>query len=318
MFEQERQKRLVGLSVTMLVALFLAMSMGTGVLGSQPSQRARGDIPPELLSLYQAAAAACPGLPWSVLAAIGKLESDHGRSTAPGVTKGTSSTGTAGPMQIGVGGKAGNTFAAYAVDADGGGADVYSPADAIFTVANHLCRNGARDGADLRGAVVAFRHTDRYMDKVSRLATRYEGFALSPAPGPAPARDGRPEAPDSPSYQRLTPTAKRLYAKVGQTFKVSEIGGWRAVGSVEGSDHPHGRALDVMIAYPSPAGRVVGWRIAKWAVANAEQFDVKYVIFNGRIWTRSRGWHGYRHPSDPCNCNPTLRHDDHVHISVRH
>jgi hypothetical protein len=105
---------------------------------------------------------------------------------------------------------------------------------------------------------------------------------------------------------------------VGQTFKVSEIGGWRAVGSVEGSDHPHGRALDVMIAYPSPAGRVVGWRIAKWAVANAEQFDVKYVIFNGRIWTRSRGWHGYRHPSDPCNCNPTLRHDDHVHISVRH
>jgi hypothetical protein len=43
---------------------------------------------------------------------------------------------------------------------------------------------------------------------------------------------------------------------------------------------------------------------------------VKYVIFNGRIWTGDRGWHGYRHPSDPCNCNPTLRHDDHVHISV--
>jgi hypothetical protein len=40
------------------------------------------------------------------------------------------------------------------------------------------------------------------------------------------------------------------------------------------------------------------------------------VIFNGRIWTRGRGWHAYRHPSDPCNCNPTLRHDDHVHISV--
>ena len=51
-------------------------------------------------------------------------------------------------------------------------------------------------------------------------------------------------------------------------------------------------------------------------VANADTFDIKYVIFNGRIWTRTRGWHGYRHPSDPCNCNPTLRHDDHVHISV--
>jgi hypothetical protein len=318
MFEQLRQKRLAWLSVTMLVTLFLAMSMGTGVLGSQPSQRARGDIPPELLSIYQAAAAACPGLPWSVLAAIGKLESDHGRSKAPGVTDGTSSAGAAGPMQIGVGGKAGNTFADYAVDADGGGADVYNPADAIFTVANHLCRNGARDGADLRGAVRAYRHTDRYMDKVSRIAIRYEGFAPSPAAGPAPPRDGRFAAPDSPSYQRLTPTAKRLYAKVWQTFKVASIGGWRAVGSVEGSDHPHGRALDVMVPYPSAPGRVVGWRIAKWAVANAERYDVKYVIFNGRIWTRSRGWHGYRHPSDPCNCNPTLRHDDHVHISVRH
>ena len=40
------------------------------------------------------------------------------------------------------------------------------------------------------------------------------------------------------------------------------------------------------------------------------------MIFNGRIWTGDQGWHGYRHPSDPCNCNPTLRHDDHVHISV--
>jgi hypothetical protein len=73
-----------------------------------------------------------------------------------------------------------------------------------------------------------------------------------------------------------------------------------------------------MVDYPSPKGRALGWRIAGWAVANADTFDIKYVIFNGRIWTRTRGWHGYQHPSDPCNCNPTLRHDDHVHISVRH
>ena len=231
MFGRARQWRLAGVSTTMLVALFLAMSMGTSVLGSQPSQRARGDIPGELLSVYQAAAATCPGLPWSVLAAIGKLESDHGRSKAPGVASGTSSAGAAGP---------------------------------------------------------------------------------------SPPRDGKFVAPDNPSYQRLTPTAKRLYATVWRTFKITSIGGWRSVGSVEGSDHPHGRALDVMIPYPSAPGRVVGWRIAKWAVAGADRYDVKYVIFNGRIWTRGRGWHGYRHPSDPCNCNPTLRHDDHVHISVRH
>jgi peptidoglycan hydrolase CwlO-like protein len=123
--------------------------------------------------------------------------------------------------------------------------------------------------------------------------------------------------PDTDSYQRLTPTAKRLYGLVVRIFDVHAIGGWRPSGSVPGSDHPHGRAIDVMVAYPSSDGRALGWRIATWAAGNAWALDVSYVIFNGRIWTPGRGWHGYRHPSDPCNCNPTLRHDDHVHISVR-
>jgi septal ring factor EnvC (AmiA/AmiB activator) len=123
--------------------------------------------------------------------------------------------------------------------------------------------------------------------------------------------------PDTASYQRLTPTAKRLYSLVVRTFDVHAIGGWRPSGSVPGSDHPHGRAIDVMVGYPSSDGRALGWRIATWAAGNAGALEVKYVIFNGRIWTPGRGWHGYRHPSDPCNCNPTLRHDDHVHISVR-
>jgi hypothetical protein len=139
-----------------------------------------------------------------------------------------------------------------------------------------------------------------------------------PAGDPTPPRDGMFVGPKSPSYQRLTPAAKGLYAVMRQGFGIQSVGGWRPVGSVEGSDHPHGRAIDAMVAYPDPEGRALGWRIAKWAVAHAGTFDVKYVIFNGRIWTRSRGWHGYRHPSNPCNCDPTLRHDDHVHISVRH
>jgi hypothetical protein len=76
-------------------------------------------------------------------------------------------------------------------------------------------------------------------------------------------------------------------------------------------------ALDVFVGYPSVQGRALGWRVANWAADNAWALDVKYVIFNGRIWTGGQGWHGYRHPSDRCNCNPTLRHDDHVHISMR-
>jgi len=122
--------------------------------------------------------------------------------------------------------------------------------------------------------------------------------------------------PDTASYRRLTPTAKRLYGLVVRIFDVHSIGGWRPSGSVPGSDHPHGRAIDVMVGYPSSDGRALGWRIATWASGNAWALDVTYVIFNGRIWTPGRGWHGYQHPADPCNCNPTLRHDDHVHISV--
>jgi septal ring factor EnvC (AmiA/AmiB activator) len=126
-----------------------------------------------------------------------------------------------------------------------------------------------------------------------------------------------PAGPSAASYQRLTPTAKRLYGLVTRIFDIHAIGGWRPSGSVPGSDHPRGRALDVFVSYPSAQGRALGWRVANWAADNAWALDVKYVIFNGRIWTGGQGWHGYRHPSDPCNCNPTLRHDDHVHISVR-
>jgi septal ring factor EnvC (AmiA/AmiB activator) len=126
-----------------------------------------------------------------------------------------------------------------------------------------------------------------------------------------------PAGSSTSSYQRLTPTAKRLYRLVTRVFDIHAIGGWRPSGSVPGSDHPKGRALDVFISYPSAQGRALGWRVANWAADNAWALDVKYVIFNGRIWTGDEGWHAYRHPSDPCNCNPTLRHDDHVHISVR-
>ena len=54
-------------------------------------------------------------IPWSVLAAIGKVESDHGRVRLPGVRSGSNWAGACGPMQIGCvpGSKAGNSWARY-------------------------------------------------------------------------------------------------------------------------------------------------------------------------------------------------------------
>jgi NlpC/P60 family protein len=176
------------LGAVFMALVLVAVALSTSLLGGgTPSQQAQQDIPPRLLPVYQAAADSCPGLPWSVLAAIGKVETDHGRSAAPGVTSGANFAGAAGPMQIGIGGKAGNTFAGYAVDADGGGADVYNPIDAIFTAANYLCRNGAARGADVAKAVFAYNHADWYVTKVLAIASGYA--ATQGLPPGAPAED---------------------------------------------------------------------------------------------------------------------------------
>jgi hypothetical protein len=155
-------KLLIGVfAAIFLVLALLALGISTALIGGgAPSPQAQQDIPPQLLPVYQTAADSCPGLPWSVLAAIGKVETDHARSTAPGVRSGANFAGAAGPMQIGVGGKAGNTWGGYAVDGDGGGADVYNPVDAIFTAANYLCQNGANKGADVAGAVFQFAYSE--------------------------------------------------------------------------------------------------------------------------------------------------------------
>ena len=147
--------------------------------------------------------------------------------------------------------------------------------------------------------------------RAARLA-RERAAASRPTVISSDSDGGHLGGPNTASYNYLTPNGKRVYGLVERIFDVHSIGGWRPYGSVPGSDHPRGRAIDVM----TWSNRSLGWRIATWASGNAWALNVKYVIFNGRIWTRGRGWHGYRHPSDPCNCNPTLRHDDHVHISV--
>jgi membrane-bound lytic murein transglycosylase B len=99
------------------------------------------DIPSEYLRLYHAAGDA-NGVSWRILAAIGKNESDHGRSTLPGVASGVNSAHCcSGPMQICTKASCGNTWGAYGVDANGDGViSPYQPADAIFA-AGALLKN---------------------------------------------------------------------------------------------------------------------------------------------------------------------------------
>jgi len=92
---------------------------------------------------------------------------------------------------------------------------------------------------------------------------------------------------------------------------VSSIGGLYG-GSVPGSDHPMGKALDVMIAnYLSSQGIAAGSRIADWFIQNPNAFGTKYVIWRDRI-NQGGQWAPYSHPSGN---NDTLQHRDHVHLS---
>jgi hypothetical protein len=50
-------------------------------------------IPAGMLDVYGRASASCPGLPWTVLAAIGTVESANGTSSLPGVHSGTNPAG---------------------------------------------------------------------------------------------------------------------------------------------------------------------------------------------------------------------------------
>jgi hypothetical protein len=160
---------------------------GRAALGRSPgprptaatSQAARADIPAGFLRLYRQAAHRCPGLGWAVLAAVGKVESDHGRARLPGVRSGTNWAGAAGPMQFGVGGRAGNTWVGYRTDGNHDGrASVYDPRDAIPAAADYLCAHGT--SRDLAGALYAYNHSPAYVAQVLRLAGRYQAASKGP------------------------------------------------------------------------------------------------------------------------------------------
>jgi hypothetical protein len=141
-----------------------------------PSPAARADIPAGYLATYRAAAPRhCPGLSWTILAGIGKVESDHGRARLPGVRSGWNQAGAAGPMQFGIGrGRAGNAWARFGRDDDHNGrTSVYDPGDAIPTAARYLCDAGAPRHLD--AALYAYNPSAAYVARVKWWAARYRG-----------------------------------------------------------------------------------------------------------------------------------------------
>jgi len=155
------------------------------------SKQATDSIPTNYLAGYQKIGAHY-GIPWEVLAGIGEVESNHGRANMPGVRSGQNGFGAAGPMQIGIGGAAGDQWGGPAIhpagqslggvgtDGNGDGiANVYDPADAIPGAAKYLLAHGAP--GDLPTAIFAYNHLESYVQDVLSWASTYTkgGFTVT-------------------------------------------------------------------------------------------------------------------------------------------
>lgn len=103
----------------------------------------------------------------------------------------------------------------------------------------------------------------------------------------------------------LTPNGRAAYRAVCAEFpEVSSYGGRRAD---PGSDHNSGNAVDIMIT------GATGDRITEFLIANRDRLNVKYVIFEQKIYASYTGWSG-RAMED--RGSVTANHYDHVHVSV--
>jgi len=162
----------IGMPVGILLLLGGAEPCGGGGSGPAPSAAATNGIPANYLALYQAAGQRY-GIPWNLIAAIGAIETDHGRSTLPGVSSGANYAGAGGPMQF-----LQATFNQYGVDGNNDGTTSrYDPRDAIPSAANYLKASGAP--RDLHRAIFAYNHSEAYVQSVLAKMREYAGTAPS-------------------------------------------------------------------------------------------------------------------------------------------
>jgi hypothetical protein len=118
------------------------------------------EIPPFLLPIYQACGSEY-GIPWEVLAAINKIETDFGTNLN------VSSAGAVGWMQF-----LPSSWETYGLDANGDGRkDPYNPVDAICAAAHYLKVAGGEK--DLYNAILAYNHADWYAQEVLTYARAY-------------------------------------------------------------------------------------------------------------------------------------------------
>jgi murein DD-endopeptidase MepM/ murein hydrolase activator NlpD len=174
-----------------------------------------------LSGLWRRAGAAY-GIPWEVLAAINKIESNFGRNMGP------SSAGAIGWMQF-----MPSTWMRWGTDASGDGiADPWNAEDAVFSAARYLAAAGGR--TDLQRGIFAYNHAQWYVDDVLQLARLYghggPGVAFSfdrlqvrlDSARKAVSRANRRLVAVSKSERRIARHARQLHARMERARLLSD------------------------------------------------------------------------------------------------
>lgn len=180
--------------MALLLAGGAGANCGPGTSASQPQvSAAANSIPANYLKWFQKVGLQY-NVPWPILAGIGKVESNDGRTSLPGVTSGQNGFGAAGPMQIGIEGASGNTWGGapvhaasqvvngVATDENGDGvASVYEVSDAIAGAAKYLVAHGVQQNP--AAAIFAYNHASWYVQEVLTWASDYSagGFTVASA-----------------------------------------------------------------------------------------------------------------------------------------
>lgn len=305
-----------------LAALSAGMLGGlTSEQGSQPvakyapSAFALRDIPPLYLRIYQAAGASIGG--WEYLAAIGKVETDHGRSRQAGVRSGVNANGCcSGPMQFSVIGSR-STWDSYGVDGNGDGkTSPFDPEDAIPAAARYLEASGAP--VDWDGAIFAYNHATWYVAEVNQWAERYRGAATGV--GGLPAGSGISQGvtgggrwlvavPGTASVcdRRIVPDVAALL----QRYRMAAGDCFALTGHALDGEHPLGLGIDLVPAaggswqLVAQAARDLGWRTSCSATGCAGLLPSPF---------RFIGYNGYPLHGDPAHAGASA----HLHLSWQH
>src|SRR5438876_904471 len=111
----DRGSATISITAGAAVVILLLAALISGIAGTSGQQAAACTAQPAAASAARSiparylvgyiSAGTRYGIPWTLLAGVGTIESGNGQSDLPGVHSGTNAFGAAGPMQFGVGGK---------------------------------------------------------------------------------------------------------------------------------------------------------------------------------------------------------------------